>query len=103
MSLRWSDNQDASQMDTVVGVSDGLNSSAPLVLCGMHRSGTSLTASLLATAGLHLGEDLLAASSGNQRGHFEDLEILTFHRNVLVANGLLSEGYTDLPPLNATT
>lgn len=94
MSLSWSDNQDASQMDTVVGVSDGLNSSAPLVLCGMHRSGTSLTASLLATAGLHLGEDLLAASSGNQRGHFEDLEILTFHRNVPVANGLLSEGYT---------
>lgn len=66
----------------------------PLVLCGMHRSGTSLTASLLAAAGLHLGDELLAASSGNERGHFEDLGILSFHRTVLVSNGLLSEGYT---------
>lgn len=66
----------------------------PLIVCGMHRSGTSLTASVLAGAGLHLGDDLLPASAGNQRGHYEDLGILSFHRNVLIANGLLSEGYT---------
>ena len=66
----------------------------PLIVCGMHRSGTSLTAAVLAGAGLHLGDELLGASRDNQRGHFEDLEILAFHRNVLVANGLLSEGYT---------
>lgn len=66
----------------------------PLIVCGMHRSGTSLLASLLEAAGLHLGDELLAASAGNPCGHFEDTGILEFHRTVLVANGIVSEGYT---------
>jgi hypothetical protein len=66
----------------------------PLIICGMHRSGTSLLASLLDAAGLHLGDDLLGASPENPRGHFEDIGILEFHRTALVANGIVSEGYT---------
>ena len=34
-----------------------------LVIGGMHRSGTSLTASIVAAAGIHLGDDLMAAGA----------------------------------------
>mgnify|MGYP006272018701 CR=1 FL=1 len=65
----------------------------PLLLCGMHRSGTSLTASLLHAAGVRLGDRLLGANLGNDRGHFEDLDIYEFHQTVLRSNGLGTEGY----------
>lgn len=65
----------------------------PLLVCGMHRSGTSLTASLLHAAGVRLGDRLLGADRGNDRGHFEDLEIYEFHQAVLRSNGLGTEGF----------
>jgi len=66
----------------------------PLVIGGMHRSGTSLTASLFAHAGLHVGDDLLGSHNGNSLGHYEDIGFLRFHERALVALGLGSEGYT---------
>jgi len=68
-----------------------------LVIGGMHRSGTSLTASLLSAAGLHVGDRILGCDStcpdpSNPKGHFEDVEFLLFHERVLAANGLASEG-----------
>jgi hypothetical protein len=71
-----------------------LTTCAPIIICGMHRSGTSLIASMLVDSGVHLGHNLLGPSSGNSQGHFEDTDILEFHRNVLLANGIVSEGYT---------
>lgn len=65
----------------------------PLLLCGMHRSGTSLTASLFHAAGVRLGDRLLGANHGNERGHFEDLDIYEFHQGVLRSNGLGTEGF----------
>ncbi|MFM8415211.1 MAG: sulfotransferase [Planctomycetota bacterium] len=65
-----------------------------LVITGMHRSGTSLTASLLATAGVHLGDELMPAAAGNPRGHFEDLEFYNLHQRILAGNGLSMEGFT---------
>ena len=53
----------------------------------MHHSATSLTASLLADAGVHLGDQLLGPGHSNPVGHFEDLEIYEFHQRVLMANG----------------
>ncbi len=67
---------------------------APLILCGMHRSGTSLLASLLIGSGVDLGTTLLGAAPGNPHGHFEDLDFLRFHERALVANGIVSEGFT---------
>jgi hypothetical protein len=64
-----------------------------LLVCGMHRSGTSLTASLLHAAGVRLGDRLLGANHGNERGHFEDLDIYEFHQAVLRSNGLGTEGF----------
>lgn len=66
----------------------------PLIVGGMHRSGTSLTASLFASAGIDLGPELLGASPSNPLGHFEDVGFYEFHRRALVAQGIVSEGYT---------
>ena len=59
----------------------------PVVVVGMHRSGTSLTASILGSAGLHLGDSLVPAGHGNAEGHFEDLEFVELHRAALEAFG----------------
>lgn len=54
----------------------------------MHRSGTSLTTNWLNQCGLHIGENLLGGGRSNQLGHFEDIDFLYFHKNVLKENGL---------------
>lgn len=65
-----------------------------LVIGGMHRSGTSLTASILAAAGVHLGESLMEPATSNPKGHFEDLEFYRLHKRILAANGLCMDGFT---------
>lgn len=74
-----------------------------LVIGGMHRSGTSLLASLLHGAGLALGHRLLPAGNGNVVGHYEDLDFVELHERILAGNGLGSEGFTadrrpEIPP-----
>ena len=49
----------------------------------MHRSGTSLAASMMAALSVQLGDQLLPADSHNQAGYFEDVTFLDFHRQVL--------------------
>ncbi|MFQ3679488.1 MAG: FkbM family methyltransferase [Pseudanabaenaceae cyanobacterium] len=56
---------------------------SPLVVTGMHRSGTSLTASLLQTLGTDLGQTLVAADRHNRKGYFEDLDFVTLQRQLL--------------------
>ena len=56
--------------------------SRPLVVTGMHRSGTSLLASAMQAAGVAMGETLLEASASNVKGHFEDVEFLAWHEAV---------------------
>lgn len=65
-----------------------------LIVAGMHRSGTSLSASLLADAGLHIGDQLVGPDEGNIRGHFEDVDFCRLHQRILGSNGLSQEGYT---------
>ena len=73
----------------------------PLILTGMHRSGTSLTASLLASAGVQMGDKLLGPLPGNALGHFEDLGFLEFHRRALRGVGDDPDGFSarSLPTL----
>jgi hypothetical protein len=54
-----------------------------VVVAGMHRSGTSLTASVLSRLGVDLGDDLLPADHANVRGYFEDRTFLAFQRDLL--------------------
>src|SRR5687767_11000665 len=57
----------------------------PIVLTGMHRSGTSLVARLFIEAGVDLGRELLGTGEHNRAGHFEDQAFLSFHERVLIA------------------
>ncbi|MFM7242751.1 MAG: sulfotransferase family protein [Planctomycetaceae bacterium] len=65
-----------------------------LVVVGMHRSGTSLLASLADGAGVAMGQRLMGSGNGNDAGHFEDLDFHDFHERALVGNGLSPEGFT---------
>jgi hypothetical protein len=55
----------------------------PIVVAGMHRSGTSLAASWLAAAGVDMGRQLLVPDPGNPTGYFEDLSFLDLNRRML--------------------
>ena len=68
--------------------------SAPIIVVGMHRSGTSLTASILQAGGVNMGEHLVDKGTGNEKGHFEDLEIVDFHQKVLLSQGIEINGLT---------
>jgi len=62
-------------------------SATALVVLGMHRSGTSLLASLLAALGAVLPERVLGPSPGNEKGHFEPKEIVDFNDDLLAKLG----------------
>lgn len=59
-----------------------------VIITGMHRSGTSLVASVFQKVGLHIGERLVGPFQGNPRGHFEDVEFFRFHDALLKGAGL---------------
>ncbi|MEA3377940.1 MAG: sulfotransferase [Chloroflexota bacterium] len=61
-----------------------MNSKTPLIIAGMHRSGTSLIARFVHHSGVDLGNHLVGPKESNPYGHFEDVEILDFHRRILV-------------------
>lgn len=55
-----------------------------LCLAGMHRSGTSLTASWLENCGLRIHNgNVIEASTGNDKGHFEDKDFVDLHSLVI--------------------
>ena len=60
-----------------------------LALCvGMHRSGTSLTASLLQGIGLPLPGDLIAADASNPSGYFENRAVVDAQETLLQELGM---------------
>jgi hypothetical protein len=63
----------------------------------MHRSGTSLITNWLHKCGLQVGDDLLGADTGNDNGHFEDLDFLNSHKALLKARRLSDNGFTANP------
>jgi len=64
------------------------------IITGMHRSGTSLAASILQSAGIHIGRNLLGADQVNIKGHWENIDFYEFHMNILNSQGLSSAGWT---------
>ena len=72
----------------MVGRTWSIVMSQVIIIAGMHRSGTSLVASLLQKGGVNIGEKLLGASRGNLRGHFEDADFYEFQEKVLRERGL---------------
>ncbi|MGA9379156.1 MAG: glycosyltransferase, partial [Phormidium sp.] len=55
----------------------------PIIVTGMHRSGTSLVASFIQAIGVNLGERFFPSDYLNLKGYFEDLDFLEFQREVL--------------------
>lgn len=68
-----------------------------LVVLGMHRSGTSLTAQWLKNCGLHMGDQLHGADIGNPEGHFEDVDFMHLHERILGFDNLPSDGIINHP------
>ncbi|HEV2840339.1 MAG TPA: glycoside hydrolase family 99-like domain-containing protein, partial [Chthoniobacterales bacterium] len=68
------------------------SSSSPVVVAGMHRSGTSLIASMLSSLGVRLGDRLVPPDRNNPRGYFEDTEILALNREMLGAATAADDG-----------
>ncbi len=65
-----------------------------LIITGMHRSGTSLTASLLQSAGVNIGRELMSANRANLKGYFENMDFVGFHEKILIERGIAKEGWT---------
>lgn len=57
----------------------------PLLILGMHRSGTSYLARLMQSLGVFIGDELVGPKKGNPRGHFEALPMLEFHQKLIAA------------------
>src|SRR5436305_456766 len=70
-----------------------MNPPLRLIVTGMHRSGTSLVASLLEAWNVRMGDHLLPADRGNPVGYFEDVEFLELNRRILTACTPPEEGH----------
>lgn len=57
--------------------------SEPIIITGMHRSGTSLTASFIQAIGVNIGQNMFPADIYNVKGYFEDIDFLEFQRSLL--------------------
>lgn len=73
----------------------------PLLIAGMHRSGTSWAARALHAAGLHLGDDLVGAEPSNPYGHFEDEHVVALHDEALAEHGLTWKSTEPPGPLSS--
>ena len=73
-----------------------INDSKPsvFIVTGMHRSGTSLTASLFQKVGVDIGKKLVGPADGNVKGHFENVDFVEFHKSVLRSHGIDELGCT---------
>jgi hypothetical protein len=65
------------------GLAASLYPMNPLILTGMHRSGTSAIARLVQSLGFDLGHNLLVATRNNRHGHFEEMGFIRFHDQLI--------------------
>lgn len=81
---------------------------APVVVMGMHRSGTSMVASMLGELGLDFGpaDRLMPAKADNPEGFWENLDIVQLNDDLLAALGgswidppILGDGWQERPDL----
>jgi GT2 family glycosyltransferase len=70
--------------------------SQPLIVTGMHHSGTSLVAELFHRAGVAMGGKFVPGDARKPRGYFEDAEFVTLAREMVAAACAPSEaGWPD--------
>lgn len=71
-----------------------------IVVLGMHRSGTSVIARGLAALGINLGDNLVPENWDNERGFWEDAEIVAFNENLQEKLGYIWFGSTVVDGIN---
>lgn len=82
------------------------SSSTPLIVAGMHRSGTSLMTAVVGALGVDLGDRLLDGDIHNAKGYFEDVDFLEFQRKVLQSRSPVNDlgwpdwGWTESETIN---
>ncbi|WP_178990264.1 hypothetical protein [Winogradskyella schleiferi] len=63
-----------------------------LIITGMHRSGTSLTSNWLQRCSLNIGTELEGKKFSNPDGHFEDIDFLYLHEEILKSGNVPYHG-----------
>ncbi len=59
-----------------------------IIVLGMHRSGTSMIASVVEALGVHMGEELLPPhETDNKYGYYEDTDFVPLNDSILTAAG----------------
>ncbi|HEC68495.1 MAG TPA: glycosyltransferase [Candidatus Desulfofervidus auxilii] len=58
-----------------------------IIVLGMHRSGTSMTAGVLHRLGVNMGKNLMKGNWANPLGYFENLEFVRLNDRILQAAG----------------
>ena len=69
----------------------------PILILGMHRSGTSALTGMLNTLGMSVGKGLIGGNEGNQKGYFERLDLLYTHESILQSLGSSWHDFLPLP------
>ena len=59
-----------------------------ILVLGMHRSGTSALGGVLSECGVDMGSHLLPATADNERGFFEDMEVVRLNESLLQCGGM---------------
>lgn len=59
----------------------------PIVILSMHRSGSSLTTSIVQKLGIHIGDRLLGTHPSQPRGHYENVEFYELNMDILRTAG----------------
>jgi len=54
-----------------------------VIVAGMHRTGTSLIASILVSLGVHMGDKMLKSTSSQPYGHWEDVDFYQMNKRIL--------------------
>jgi hypothetical protein len=82
-----------------------VRSPTAILIVGMHRSGTSALAGLVAKLGVPLGDRLLAPGSDNPKGYWEHQDVVALHERLLNRLGsrwddvrALPDGWMDSEP-----
>jgi hypothetical protein len=68
-----------------------------IIVCGMHRTGTSAVARVVSLLGADLPKDLISPNANNVRGYWEPTAVVRVHNQLLEALGTSSADPLPLP------
>jgi len=83
--------------ETWSGMASLRQKSVCVIVCGMHRTGTSAVARVVNLLGANIAKDLVAPESDNVRGYWEPSAVVRIHNQMLLELGTLSSDPMPLP------